>query len=865
MNPAISEATFLGQADTPPCPPLTLPAAHAHVPSTVTSHLVAAFDGGFRRLTDRSAYAWTTAHVFGDSEIIINQALMQSDCKAVHLSPYVAAIRSLGAGMPLIYLRHVRREFNVCADALCNWIMNVITPGNDTTRRGNVWPGQLPSSQAQSPAILLSFIPDARIVAADRQAHLHILDGLVAIPHLGIAGTLRLFRGQTSDDPRPNKALRPWLYREHLHTYPQLPLLCAIASDGIVPPWTNPATRRGVRPLPDNYGGAESGATVVTDKLLADYYKGRCLVASLDTLQQDPRFHSSSFTLVPKKNKPIHLDGRIIHDLSAPPGRSVNDQTNSEASPDATWDPFDSIARRIRDLRHRYPGYIIYAMVADIADAFHHVPIHADHASAFGGRMPRSNHGIISGMAVFGWTSSPGFFAVFGKAVRHYQRTGSSRVLGYSEPFWIFQWVDDIVLVEVDIDDRLQKAERRLRDGVKLVFGSDGWHEGKFTTWSQSFHAVGIDWDILNEFITVPQRKINKMRNVLDDTARRKFVTMKQLDNKMPKASQGWSTTLQKDIQWWQQLVFQNEFAGIPMELFERKVHIDDIWVIQVQQNGLAISSMVLKEQLHTTFIDTVVDEVSVSITLEKVTKKWGPRLAVKNAWRHVNIHNTERRRRIEEKTVQLKEAAITKGTLGRYSKNFKFWESFCNDFGFPVWIDKLPRAQQARMVGLYAGLCASEGHNKSRTGNKYQTFDGKMAAVAFAHKAVRNAKLNYRDPEFELIAQGYKRSNSQVERKQPVTTPMLLEMRKRLEPVDDQGRLLWGSIVLTFFFLVRSSELWGPVSTDNSTGVDRAHCVKAHNVILRDKQGHPVSPGCAQIHSVELLFESHKGDRIAQ
>ncbi|ETP04961.1 hypothetical protein F441_18347 [Phytophthora nicotianae CJ01A1] len=51
------------------------------------------------------------------------------------------------------------------------------------------------------------------------------------------------------------------------------------------------------------------------------------------------------------------------------------------------------------------------------------------------------------------------------------------------EPFWIFQWVDDIVLVEVDIGDRLQKAEKRLRDGVKLVFGSDGRHEGKFTTW----------------------------------------------------------------------------------------------------------------------------------------------------------------------------------------------------------------------------------------------------------------------------------------------------------------------------------------------------------------------------------------------
>ncbi|KAL3666314.1 hypothetical protein V7S43_008566 [Phytophthora oleae] len=215
--------------------------------------------------------------------------------------------------------------------------------------------------------------------------------------------------------------------------------------------------------------------------------------------------------------------------------------------------------------------------------------------------------------------------------------------------------------------------------------------------------------------------------------------------------------------------------------------------------------------------------------------------------------------------TAQLKEAAIAKGTLGRYSKNFKFWESFCNDIGFPVWIDELPRAKQGRMVGLIAGLCASEVHNKSRTGNKYQNIDGKMAAVEFAHKAVRNAKLDYRDPEFELIAQGYKRSNSQVERKQPVTTPMLLEMRKRLGPLNEQERLRWGSIVLAFFFLHRSSELWGSMSVDSLTGNSRTHCIKAHNVILRDRQGDQVSPRSTDVHSLEVLFESHKGGRTAQ
>ncbi|KAE9350617.1 hypothetical protein PF008_g6347 [Phytophthora fragariae] len=345
-------------------------------------------------------------------------------------------------------------------------------------------------------SVFLTAGPGPHVVPA---IDLRILDALVADCRFGISGTLALFRGQTATEPRPNKALRPWLYRVHLASYPNLDLLCAIAQNGLIPPWKDPSARRGLRPTPANYPGARTGAGLVVDKLLADYYKGRAIIATMEAFERDPTFQSSAFALVPKKVKPLHLDDRIIHDLSAPDGLSVNAQTASEASPDATWDPFVSIARRICELRRRYPGYTIYAMIADIAEAFHHVPVHADHASAFGGRLPCSSHGIVSGMAVLGWTSSPGFSAVFGKAVRHYLRTGQYLVLGHMEPFWSFHWVDDIVLVDVDVDDRLQKAEKRLRDGVKLVFGSDGWHEGKFTTWPRVFHAVGIDWNIPDE------------------------------------------------------------------------------------------------------------------------------------------------------------------------------------------------------------------------------------------------------------------------------------------------------------------------------------------------------------------------------
>ncbi|KAL4165626.1 hypothetical protein KRP22_014336 [Phytophthora ramorum] len=332
--------------------------------------------------------------------------------------------------------------------------------------------------------------------------------------------------------------------------------MCAIAQDGLGPLWKDPLTWLGARPTPANYPEARTGASLVVDKLLADYYKGRAIIVIMQAFEQDPTFHSSAFALVPKKDKPQHLDGRIIHDLSAPDGLSVNAQTASEASPDATWDPLVSIPRRVCELRRRYPG-----------------------------------------------------------------------------------------------------------------------------------------------------------------------------------------------------------------------------------------------------------------------------------------------RRRVKEKRDQLKQASVSAGTLGNYSRNFKFWETFCNDFGFPVWINELPRAEQAGVVGLFAALWASVGHNKARKGNKYQTFDGKMAAVAIAHKAVRNAKLGYHDPEFELIAQGYQHTHGDVDWKQPVTTSMLLKIHELRAGHDVDCDLLWGSIVLAFFFLDRSSELWDPVISVKSTGAIRTHCIKAANVILRDKLGTQVGP----------------------
>ena len=93
----------------------------------------------------------------------------------------------------------------------------------------------------------------------------------------------------------------------------------------------------------------------------------------------------------------------------------------------------------------------------------------------------------------------------------------------------------------------------------------------------------------------------------------------------------------------------------------------------------------------------------------------------------------------------------------------------------------------------------------------------------------------------------------------------MLLQVRAGVDRSSGDGQMLWGSILLAFFFLDRCSELWGPITVDKSTGTDRIHCIQAHHVILRNKYGQQVDSHADDVTSVEIRFVTHKGDRIGQ
>ncbi|POM69145.1 LOW QUALITY PROTEIN: Hypothetical protein PHPALM_14602 [Phytophthora palmivora] len=677
-----------------------------------------------------------TAYVFGNSRVITNQYLMVYGCRAPGLQPRIAAIRAQSVDGPFFYLQHVRREYNIAVDVLCNWIMDSNPPGVDRFFNGGDWSCPTSYGSALSPSVMLPFSlphtssgpairarlmaswslvlqdfadvahlircffvpstvdgprhppvrlprPPERVSTAScsrqsqfdapemRSCHvlgiarcvpkdvfnglrvaaalvgvdfplstaflaarpgsmtiphvdLRILDALITDARLGIAGTLAIFRDPTR------------LSSQQGASVDVPPALAHVRHRGR---WAGAPLDR-THPVPTNYPGATAGSTIVISKLLAHYNMGRCIIASMDTLVRDLTFHSSVFALKPK-DKPIHSDGRIIHDLSAPDGDSVNALTNSAASPDATWDSFVVIANRVRELHCCFPGNHIHATIADIANAFHHVPVHARQASAFGGHLPRSSHGIVQVWLSLDGHLHQGFLPCSGKWSATIRALG---LLGHVDPFWTFQLVDDIVLIEVDIDDRLQQVEKRLRDGIKFVFGSQGLNENKFTTRSSVFYAVSIDWSIQDEMITIPQRKITKPRKTLDDTMGKSFISLTRLDSligvlrhvisfipinkifiqrltavqkscrKYQKVGTPMTQFLRKDLGWWNNLVFQGEFAGMPMRLFYRNPKFDDAWLITS-----------VKRRFILTNGSQVPDDSAFAKTLARVTNTWGP------------------------------------------------------------------------------------------------------------------------------------------------------------------------------------------------------------------------------------------------
>ncbi|EGZ06766.1 hypothetical protein PHYSODRAFT_530399 [Phytophthora sojae] len=128
---------------------------------------------------------------------------------------------------------------------------------------------------------------------------------------------VRLLRGETASDPRPNKALQPTTCMQLLSTFKYRDLMIKIVQEGFHVVWRHDLPKQQNRP-PNHISAVDCSAQVL-QRIRECESGGAYLVVDADVFS----FWSVSLGAVTKEHDSI----RLIHDLSCPRGDCPNHMT----------------------------------------------------------------------------------------------------------------------------------------------------------------------------------------------------------------------------------------------------------------------------------------------------------------------------------------------------------------------------------------------------------------------------------------------------------------------------------------------------------------------------------------------------------
>ncbi|EGZ20813.1 hypothetical protein PHYSODRAFT_489139 [Phytophthora sojae] len=341
---------------------------------------------------------------------------------------------------------------------------------------------------------------------------------------------VRLLRGETEQDPRPNKSLIEPTSLSAWQSYRYETQWAEIVQHGVCPRWKSGFAVQDAPPA--NHGSAVRALNIVVKRLRKGQDENRYLILDLELLSILHGVTCSPFGAVQKGDADLTVDARLIHDLSFPPGASVNDNTVPDHEIDVCYDGSDALANRILDVDEVFPK-LQQMMTGDVNGAFRNIPVSADNVGRFAGTIPELGILVIDLCRPFDWSNSPVSYWVAGAAISH--------LYSCSAPEWPLQptsgknnfdaktWCDDHTAIEPDIGSRLAEAQLALRTAMITVLGPDACNEKTFTGWFKEGRTLGLDWNLHSNTVSMPPEKISKALYRVHDMATRAKTTRTQL------------------------------------------------------------------------------------------------------------------------------------------------------------------------------------------------------------------------------------------------------------------------------------------------------------------------------------------------
>ncbi|KAE8978124.1 hypothetical protein PF011_g23377 [Phytophthora fragariae] len=171
-------------------------------------------------------------------------------------------------------------------------------------------------------------------------------------------------------------------------------------------------------------------------------------------------------------------------------------------------------------------------------------------------------------------------------------------------------------------------------------------------------------------------------------------------------------------------------------------------------------------------------------------------------------------------------------------------------------WSRWLKSTNSSRRLGYYATFCWARGNNRLNRGNQHSTIILKISSIKWLHRRYQDLLIPT-TPRLSLLLQGIKRLSAPKHKKQPITTQFLRLLHRTLDLSRPRHRLLWGSILIGYFFMLRRSEY---LMVDHTR---HFYCLKTSNAFFSDKDGKQAKE--ARATSVTIGLEGAKNDQYGR
>ena len=215
---------------------------------------------------------------------------------------------------------------------------------------------------------------------------------------------------------------------------------------------------------------------------------------------------------------------RLIHNLSAPRGQSVNDAISMEFAT-TEYDRFDSAVSMVRKV-----GTGAWMAKIDLKSAFKHIVVRPDQWHLLGMHLDADSgerEYFFDATLPFGLRSSPKIFNEFTKAIVYIARTqeGVKNIFGYLDDFFVVA------------SSREECAENLSR--LKGMASRQGWrlNQDKERGPLQVLDLLGIEIDAPKQQLRVTEKRLRETLLLLDDWKEKKFASRREVASLVGKLS----------------------------------------------------------------------------------------------------------------------------------------------------------------------------------------------------------------------------------------------------------------------------------------------------------------------------------------